>query len=63
MIADIQTEGRGRNGRLWSSPRGNLYASLLLIDPAPRQRAAELGFIAGVAAAHALRDILCGDPR
>ncbi|MGH6796492.1 MAG: biotin--[acetyl-CoA-carboxylase] ligase [Methylocella sp.] len=63
VIADTQTEGRGRNGRVWSSPRGNLHASLLLIDPAPRQRAAELGFVAGVAAAHALRDILCGDRR
>jgi BirA family transcriptional regulator, biotin operon repressor / biotin---[acetyl-CoA-carboxylase] ligase len=63
VIADTQTEGRGRNGRVWSSPRGNLHASLLLIDPAPPQRAAELGFVAGVAAAHALREILCGDRR
>ncbi|MGH6852489.1 MAG: biotin--[acetyl-CoA-carboxylase] ligase [Methylocella sp.] len=63
VVADTQTEGRGRNGRVWSSPRGNLHASLLLIDPAPRQKAADLGFVAGVAAAHALRDILCGDPR
>ena len=63
MIADTQTEGRGRYGRVWSSPRGNLHASLLLIDPAPRHRTAELGFVAGVATAHALREILCGDPR
>jgi BirA family transcriptional regulator, biotin operon repressor / biotin---[acetyl-CoA-carboxylase] ligase len=63
VIADTQTEGRGRNGRAWSSPRGNLHASLLLIDPAPPRRSAELGFVAGVAAAHALRDILCEDLR
>ena len=63
MIADTQTEGRGRNGRAWSSPRGNLHASLLLIDPAPPRKAAELGFVAGVAAAHAVRDILRGDLR
>jgi BirA family biotin operon repressor/biotin-[acetyl-CoA-carboxylase] ligase len=63
VIADTQTEGRGRSGRVWSSPRGNLHASLLLIDPAPPHRAAELGFVAGVAAAHALREILCGDRR
>ncbi len=61
VIADTQTGGRGRNGRVWSSPRGNLHASLLLIDPAPPHRAAELGFVTGVAAAHALREILCGD--
>jgi BirA family biotin operon repressor/biotin-[acetyl-CoA-carboxylase] ligase len=63
VIADTQTEGRGRNGRVWSSPRGNLHASLLLIDPAPPRRAAELGFVAGVATAHALREILGGDRR
>jgi BirA family biotin operon repressor/biotin-[acetyl-CoA-carboxylase] ligase len=63
VVADTQTEGRGRNGRVWSSPRGNLHASLLLIDPAPPHRAAELGFVAGVATAHALREILSGDRR
>lgn len=63
IVADTQTAGRGRNGRAWSSPRGNLYASLLLIDPAPAHKAAELGFVAGIAAVHALRDILCGDRR
>lgn len=63
VVADTQTEGRGRNGRVWSSPPGNLYASLLLIDPAPPNRAAELGFVAGVAVIHALREILCGDRR
>jgi BirA family biotin operon repressor/biotin-[acetyl-CoA-carboxylase] ligase len=63
VVADTQTEGRGRNGRGWSSPKGNLHASLLLIDPAPPHRAAELGFVAGVATAHALREILSGDRR
>lgn len=61
VVADTQAEGRGRNGRVWSSPMGNLHASLLLIDPAPPYRAAELGFVAGVATAHALHEILCGD--
>ncbi len=63
IIAESQSGGRGRNGRVWTSLPGNLYASLLLIDPAPPQRAAELGFVAGVALATALRDILSGDPR
>lgn len=63
IAAGTQTNGRGRSGRLWASPSGNLYASLLLIDPAPAQRVAELGFVCGVAAAHALRDILQGDGR
>jgi BirA family biotin operon repressor/biotin-[acetyl-CoA-carboxylase] ligase len=63
VVASVQTMGRGRNGRNWSSPRGNLHASLLLIDPSPPRRAAELGFAAGVAAIHALREILPGDRR
>ncbi len=63
VVADTQTEGRGRNGRVWLSPRGNLHTSLLLINPAPPHRAAELGFVAGVATAHAVREILCGDRR
>lgn len=63
IVADSQSGGRGRNGRVWSSPPGNLYASLLLIDPAPSHKAPELGFVAGVAVASALRGVLSGDAR
>ena len=63
IVADEQTGGRGRQGRAWASPPGNLYASLLLIDPAPPGRAPELGFVAGVALCEALRDVLGGDER
>ena len=28
VVADEQTAGRGRHGRAWASPPGNLYASL-----------------------------------
>jgi BirA family biotin operon repressor/biotin-[acetyl-CoA-carboxylase] ligase len=63
VCAEAQASGRGRNGRVWTSPAGNLYASLLLLDPAPRERAAELGFVAGTALACALREILAGDAR
>jgi BirA family transcriptional regulator, biotin operon repressor / biotin---[acetyl-CoA-carboxylase] ligase len=54
----MQTKGRGRHGRAWLSLRSNLHASLLLIDPAPPHKAAELGFVAGVATAYSLRKIL-----
>ena len=33
VVAGEQRAGRGRHGRQWSSPPGNLYASLLLLDP------------------------------
>lgn len=49
IIADQQTEGRGRRGRSWASPPGNLYASLLLIDPCTAEVAPQLSFVAGLA--------------
>ena len=53
-----QTKGRGRQGRVWQSPRGNLAASLLLIDPAPIALAPQLGFVAGVALAKTAVELL-----
>lgn len=44
--ADRQTAGRGRRGRRWNSPRGNLYVSLLLRPERPMSEAAALGFAA-----------------
>lgn len=44
-----QTAGRGRRGRLWVSPRGNLYLSLVLRPEAPQARHGELGFVAALA--------------
>ena len=63
IVAQTQSAGRGRHGRIWTSPPGNLYASLLLIDPAPRAHAPELGFVAGVALAETLHGILGYDQR
>ncbi|MGD0188817.1 MAG: biotin--[acetyl-CoA-carboxylase] ligase [Roseiarcus sp.] len=57
VIADEQTQGRGRLGRFWSSPTGNLYASALLIDPCPIAIAPQIGFVAGVALVQAVADI------
>jgi len=44
-----QTAGRGRRGNEWISPAGNLYATLLLHDPAPAEHAPQLSFIAALA--------------
>jgi BirA family biotin operon repressor/biotin-[acetyl-CoA-carboxylase] ligase len=49
IVADEQTTGRGRLGRIWTSPRGNLHASALLLDPAPIAKGSEIGFVAGLA--------------
>ena len=63
VTAREQSNGRGRQGRAWTSPPGNLYMSLALRDPAPAALAPQLGFVAGVALAKALRAQLDGDVR
>ncbi len=54
VTCDAQMQGRGRRGRAWVSERGNLYASLLLIDPGPRERLGELPLVCAVALADAV---------
>ncbi|WP_020696091.1 biotin--[acetyl-CoA-carboxylase] ligase [Reyranella massiliensis] len=44
-----QHGGRGRRGRSWASPPGNLYSSTILRPECPAARAAELGFVAALA--------------
>lgn len=47
LRANVQTAGRGRRGRPWSSPVGNLYLSVLIdADPAT---AGQIGFAAALA--------------
>jgi BirA family transcriptional regulator, biotin operon repressor / biotin---[acetyl-CoA-carboxylase] ligase len=46
-----QTGGRGRRGRHWASPVGNLYTSTILRPECAASRAAELGFAAALAVA------------
>src|SRR6516225_9239002 len=49
ITARAQTAGRGRRGRAWTSPAGNLYATLLLGDPGPAAGAPQLSFVAALA--------------
>lgn len=49
-----QTKGRGRQGRDWASPPGNLYCSLVLRPECPVARASELSFLAALAVGGAL---------
>lgn len=48
VVADRQTVGRGRSGRSWQSPPGNLHASLLLPIGAPAVNLPQLALVAGV---------------
>jgi len=54
IVARRQTAGRGRSGRVWSSPEGNLYLSLLLRPERPPAEAAQLSFVAALAVAEAV---------
>jgi BirA family biotin operon repressor/biotin-[acetyl-CoA-carboxylase] ligase len=55
-----QTEGRGRRGRAWETPPGNLAASLLVVPDCDPAISATLGFVAGVAMNRALRQLVPG---
>ncbi len=58
MVAVEQTAGRGRRGRGWFSPKGNLHCSIVL-DPGPEPaRAPELVFVAAVALRQALAELV-----
>ncbi|MDO8878162.1 MAG: biotin--[acetyl-CoA-carboxylase] ligase [Pseudolabrys sp.] len=49
ISAGTQDAGRGRRGSIWTSPKGNLYATLLLSDPSPPALAPQLSFVAALA--------------
>ena len=76
ITARAQTAGRGRRGRIWVSEPDNLFATLLLTDPASPEHAPQLSFVAALATRDAIvglapalasrlafkwpNDVLCG---
>jgi BirA family transcriptional regulator, biotin operon repressor / biotin---[acetyl-CoA-carboxylase] ligase len=57
VTAGRQSAGRGRRGRTWTSEPGNLFASLLLTEPAPPEHWSELSFVAALAIHDAIADV------
>ncbi|OHC75900.1 MAG: biotin--[acetyl-CoA-carboxylase] ligase [Rhodospirillales bacterium RIFCSPLOWO2_12_FULL_58_28] len=54
VMAMEQSAGRGRQGRSWQSPPGNLYCSILLRPDYPASMAMQLTFVAAVSLAEAV---------
>jgi BirA family transcriptional regulator, biotin operon repressor / biotin---[acetyl-CoA-carboxylase] ligase len=62
-VAEEQTEGRGRLGRQWLSPRGLSILCSVLLEPAVEtQRLPELSLVAGAACAEAIAAVTGLEP-
>ena len=61
VIAETQTAGKGRLGRKWISPKGNLYLSVVFRPALPVHKAPLITLMGAVAAASAIRSA-CGLP-
>jgi BirA family transcriptional regulator, biotin operon repressor / biotin---[acetyl-CoA-carboxylase] ligase len=55
LRADAQDGGRGRQGRHWESPFGNLFASTIVCLHSADPEASTLAFVAGLAAIDTIR--------
>jgi len=58
MQALTQTKGKGRQGRVWDSPMGNLYLSVLLRPRCSADQAGQLSFVAALALSAAIDEVL-----
>ena len=54
----IQTKGRGRHGRFWSSPKGNLYLSLVFLPSRPMMEWPGVSLVISIALAKALGQVI-----
>jgi BirA family transcriptional regulator, biotin operon repressor / biotin---[acetyl-CoA-carboxylase] ligase len=64
LIADFQSGGKGRLGRVWTSPQGvNLYCSVILRPDIKPVAAPQLTFLSAVAVARAIERLTDLKPR
>jgi BirA family biotin operon repressor/biotin-[acetyl-CoA-carboxylase] ligase len=57
VVADVQTKGRGRKDRAWSSPFGGLWFSVILYPRIPPERGMLVTMTVSVAVAQAIEEI------
>lgn len=55
ILAETQTGGKGRRGRKWISPKGNLYVSVVLRPDIPLHKSSVITLMGAVAVASAIR--------
>jgi len=62
-VAEEQTQGRGRLGRVWEAPAGtSVLISVLLLPPVEAPRLPELSLVAGGAVAQAIAEVTGLEP-
>jgi BirA family transcriptional regulator, biotin operon repressor / biotin---[acetyl-CoA-carboxylase] ligase len=57
VVAACQSDGRGRLGRTWSSPAGNLYMSLLRRISEPLDKSSIFSLLSGIAMVEAIAEV------
>lgn len=57
VVSEMQTEGRGRKERVWSSPPGGLWFSVILYPSIPPHYAMMITMAASVAVAEAIKEL------
>lgn len=58
ILAEMQTGGKGRESRIWSSPQGNLYFSLVLQPKISVAKIPQISFVAIVALRQMVEELL-----
>jgi len=58
VAAELQTGGKGRLGRLWASPSGNLHLTILRRMVEPVEKAGIVSLLAGIALCRAIEKVV-----
>lgn len=64
IVADTQTAGKGRRGRIWQSPKGSTVSMSLCLEPKlPTERVAGLTLVMALAVAEAIAEVADVNPQ